>query len=246
MRLAQTAVASRARGEPARPYEREEAARIIASRLQAYNRRGCGTSKELFRSLLAEGLMSKAFTREQDFELDDELEGGPPLPAGSRNYMTPRGFARLKAELARLVEIERPEVVATVAWAAGNGDRSENGDYIYGKKRLREIDRRIRFLVARLDKAEVVDPLARRDADNADQIFFGATVTVIDSRGKECTVSIVGIDEIDTVRGYISWMSPMARALIKSRAGDSVTLRTPGGAESIEIVDVRYEALETG
>jgi transcription elongation factor GreB len=160
--------------------------------------------------------------------------------------MTPGGFARLKGELARLVEKERPEVVAAVAWAAGNGDRSENGDYIYGKKRLREIDRRIRFLIRRLDHAEVVDPLARRDADNADQIYFGATVTVSDSRGKAWTVSIVGIDEIDTARGYISWMSPMARALIKAREGDTVTLRSPGGVESIEITDVRYEPLETG
>jgi len=189
--------------------------------------------------------MSKAFTREQDVELDEEIGVASPLPAGTRNYMTPGGFGRLKAELARLVDRERPEVVATVAWAAGNGDRSENGDYIYGKKRLREIDRRIRFLVGRLDKAEVVDPQARREADNADQIFFGATVRLSDSRGREWTVSIVGVDEIDTARGYISWMSPMARALIKARAGDTVTLKTPGGVELIEILDVRYEALAT-
>jgi transcription elongation factor GreB len=189
--------------------------------------------------------MSKAFTREPDSDLDDELEAIPSLPVGSRNYMTPGGFARLKTELARLVDKERPEVVAAVAWAAGNGDRSENGDYIYGKKRLREIDRRIRFLVSRLDNAEVVDPLARREADNADQVFFGATVTVNDSRSRRWTMSIVGIDEIDTARGYISWMSPMARALLKARAGDTVTLKTPGGVESIEIVDVRYEPLET-
>jgi len=190
--------------------------------------------------------MSKAFTREREDELDDGLEAGPPLPAGSRNYMTPGGFARLKSELARLVEKERPEVVAAVAWAAGNGDRSENGDYIYGKKRLREIDRRIRFLIRRLDNAEVVDPLARREADNADQVYFGATVTVRDSHDKRWTVSIVGIDEIDTARGYISWMSPMARALTKAREGDTVTLRSPGGVELIEIIDVRYEPLETG
>jgi len=186
--------------------------------------------------------MNKAFTREQD----TELEAASPLPAGSRNYMTPGGFARLKAELAQLAERERPELVATVAWAAGNGDRSENGDYIYGKKRLREIDRRIRFLVSRLDRAEVVDPLTRRDAENADQIYFGATVAVSDSRGKQWTVAIVGIDEIDTARGYISWMSPMARALIKAREGDTVTLRSPGGVEAIEILEVRYEALQTG
>jgi transcription elongation factor GreB len=132
-----------------------------------------------------------------------------------------------------------------VAWAAGNGDRSENGDYIYGKKRLREIDRRIRFLIKRLDNAEVVDPLARREADNADQIFFGATVTVSNSRGEERTVSIVGVDEIDTARGYISWVSPMARALIKACEGDAVTLNTPAGIEQLEILVVRYEPLDT-
>ena len=191
-------------------------------------------------------MMSKAFTREEETDLDDELEEASPLPAGSRNYMTPGGFARLKAELSQLVDKERPEIVAIVAWAAGNGDRSENGDYIYGKKRLREIDRRIRFLVRRLDRAEVVDPLARRDADNADQIFFGATVTVSNLRGEERTVSIVGIDEIDTARGYVSWVSPMARALIKAREGDMVTLNTPGGVEQLEILLVRYEPLVTG
>src|SRR2546427_10335671 len=164
----------------------------------------------------------------------------------AKNYITPPGFRRLQDELARLWKVERPPIVATVAWAAGNGDRSENGDYIYGKKRLREIDRRIRFLVRRLDRAEVVDPLARRDADNADQIFFGATVTVSNLRGEERTVSIVGIDEIDTSRGYVSWISPMARALIKAREGDMVTLTTPGGVEQLEILHVRYEPLATG
>ena len=187
--------------------------------------------------------MSKAFTREEEADLDDEVDEASPLPAGSRNYMTPAGFARLKTELARLVDKERPEVVATVAWAAGNGDRSENGDYIYGKKRLREIDRRIRFLIRRLDNAEVVDPLTRRESDNADQVFFGATVTVSNSRGEARTVSIVGVDEIDTARGYISWVSPMARALIKAREGDTVTLKTPGGVEQLDILDVRYEAI---
>jgi len=190
--------------------------------------------------------MSKAFTRESDApNLDEELEAASPLPAGSRNYMTPGGFARLKAELASLVDQERPEVVATVAWAASNGDRSENGDYIYGKKRLREIDRRIRFLIRRLDNAEVVDPHSRRESENADQIFFGATVTVSNARGEERTVSIVGVDEIDTARGYISWVSPMARALIKAREGDSVTLRTPGGIEELEILEVRYDPIAT-
>ncbi|HEX8009749.1 MAG TPA: transcription elongation factor GreB [Casimicrobiaceae bacterium] len=187
--------------------------------------------------------MSKAFTRELDANFDDELEAAPPLPAGSRNYMTPGGFARLKAELATLVEKERPEVVATVAWAASNGDRSENGDYIYGKKRLREIDRRIRFLIRRLDHAEVVDPLARRDGEDADRIFFGATVTVSNTRGKERVVRIVGVDEIDTARGHISWVSPIARALLKAREGDTVVLRTPGGVEELEILDVRYERI---
>jgi transcription elongation factor GreB len=188
--------------------------------------------------------MSKAFTRESDAaDLDEELEAASSLPAGSRNYMTPGGFARLKAELASLVDKERPETVAIVAWAASNGDRSENGDYIYGKKRLREIDRRIRFLIRRLDNAEVVDPQARRESENADQIFFGATVTVSNARGEERTVSIVGVDEIDTARGYISWVSPMARALIKAREGDNVTLRTPGGVEELEILDVRYEPI---
>ena len=137
-------------------------------------------------------------------------------------------------------------LVATVAWAAGNGDRSENGDYIYGKKRLREIDRRIRFLVKRLDKAEVVDPLSRRDDDDADRVFFGATVEVRDGHGRTRTISIVGVDEIDTTRGYISWMSPMARALIKAREGDTVSLKTPGGVEALEILAVRYEPLASG
>src|SRR5450631_800349 len=190
--------------------------------------------------------MSKAFTREDDAEVeDDELED-TSLPAGTKNYVTPGGFRRLKAELDELVDKERPALVAVVSWAAGNGDRSENGDYIYGKKRLREIDRRIRFLIRRLDNAEVVDPSVRRDADNDDQIFFGATVTVRGREGEERTVSIVGVDEIDTARGYVSWVSPIARALIKAREGDSVTLKTPGGTEELEILAVRYEPLATG
>jgi transcription elongation factor GreB len=189
--------------------------------------------------------MSKAFTREDDSDIEDDVEDASPLPEGSRNYMTPGGFARLKAELSALVDQQRPSVVAIVSWAAGNGDRSENGDYIYGKKRLREIDRRIRFLIRRLDNAEVVDPMMRRDADNEDQIFFGATVTVRGREGEERTISIVGVDEIDTARGYVSWASPIARALIKAREGDSVTLRTPGGTEELEILAVRYEPLAT-
>ncbi len=191
--------------------------------------------------------MNKAFTRESEDEDEDgdALESASPLPLGSKNYMTPAGFARLKGELDRLVAGERPELVATIAWAAGNGDRSENGDYIYGKKRLREVDRRIRFLIKRLDAAEVVDPASRRDDDEADRVFFGATVKVRNARNEERTVSIVGVDEIDTARGYISWVSPMARALLKAREGDTVTLNTPGGVEELDVLDVRYQRLDT-
>jgi len=190
--------------------------------------------------------MSKAFTSEEPTGIDEgDVQDVSPLPAGARNYMTPGGFARMRRELDRLVTRERPELVATVAWAAGNGDRSENGDYIYGKKRLREIDRRIRFLVRRLDNAEVVDPAMPRDEDAGSRVYFGATVTVSDARGDERTVSIVGIDEIDTARGYVSWISPMARALLKAREGDTVTVRTPAGNEDLEVVDVRYVALAT-
>jgi transcription elongation factor GreB len=192
-------------------------------------------------------MMSKAFTRESDAGNDeDELEAVSPLPVGARNYMTPGGFARLSGELEHLVHKERPELVVTVAWAAGNGDRSENGDYIYGKKRLREIDRRIRYLIKRLDASAVVDPAAPRDEDQAGQVFFGATVTISNAQGEARTVAIVGVDEIDTARGYISWVSPMARALLKTREGDTVTLRTPGGVEDIDIIAVRYEPLATG
>jgi len=190
--------------------------------------------------------MSKAFTSEEAAESDDgDIVEASPLPAGARNYMTPGGFARMRRELDMLVSKERPELVATVACAAGNGDRSENGDYIYGKKRLREIDRRIRFLVRRLDTAEVVDPAMPRDDDAASRVYFGATVTVAGGSGGERTVSIVGIDEIDTARGYISWISPMARALLKAREGDTVTVHTPGGIEELDVVDVRYVALAT-
>jgi transcription elongation factor GreB len=191
--------------------------------------------------------MNKAFTRENEDEEDDgdAPENASPLPAGSKNYMTPAGFARMKGELDRLVARERPELVATIAWAAGNGDRSENGDYIYGKKRLREVDRRIRFLIKRLDAAEIVDPQTRRDEGEDDRVYFGATVTVRSARDEKRTVSIVGVDEIDTARGYISWISPMARALLRAREGDTVTLITPGGAEELDIVQVRYERLAT-
>lgn len=187
--------------------------------------------------------MSKAFTKEPDQGDDDDLDAGPaPIPAGSKNYMTPRGQRRLLDELRHLLDVERPEVTATVSWAAKNGDRSENGDYLYGKKRLREIDRRIRFLNKRLDLAEVVDPTVPRE--DPSQIFFGATVTVAHADGREQTVVIVGVDEIDTARGYISWISPLARALIKAREGDTVILRAPGGTEEIDILEVRYTEID--
>lgn len=192
--------------------------------------------------------MNKAFTRENDAPSDaddDEIEAAPPLPAGSRNYMTPGGFARLKSELDRLVAVDRPELVATVAWAASNGDRSENADYQYGKRRLREIERRIRFLVKRLDAAEVVDPEARA-RDGVDQVFFGATVAYATRDGARRTISIVGIDETDTARGYVSWISPIARALTKAREGDTVAFRTPAGVEEVEVLEIRYLPLATG
>ena len=165
------------------------------------------------------------------------------MPRGVKNYMTPGGYARLKNELVQLLNTERPELVKVVHWAAGNGDRSENGDYLYGKKRLREIDRRIRYLTRRLDNSEVVDPAARGARGDTEQIFFGATVDYVDDAGEAHTITIVGLDEVDTARGRVSWISPIAGALIKHGAGDTVLLRTPAGARQIEIVDVRYEAL---
>lgn len=185
--------------------------------------------------------MSKAFRRES--EDDEDIEDAPGLPQGVKNYITPGGFRRLQDEFDRLWKVERPELVKTVSWAASNGDRSENGDYIYGKKRLREIDRRIRFLSKRLEHAEVVDPAARGACD---QVFFGATVTVCGRDGEEKVYSIVGLDEVDPGRGRISWISPLAKALLKAREGDTVTLRTPGGAEVLEIVEIRYRGLEDG
>ena len=183
--------------------------------------------------------MSKAFTRESETEDDDDTPGLPPLPAGARNYLTPQGYRRLREELMTLLDVERPKVVETVSWAAKNGDRSENGDYLYGKKRLREIDRRIRFLTKRLDIAEVADPSQHHGND---QVFFGATVTFANARGEERTVTIKGIDEADSLAGEVSWISPIARALLKAREGDEVTLVTPAGPERIEIVEVRYPA----
>ncbi|WP_028451403.1 transcription elongation factor GreB [Chitinilyticum aquatile] len=187
--------------------------------------------------------MSKAFTRENEHADDDELPAELKVPVGSRNYMTPGGWQRLKNELYQLVHKERPELTVLINWAASNGDRSENGDYIYGKKRLREIDRRIRFLQKRLENAEVVDPVTR---EASDQVFFSATVSYLRENGREETVAIVGLDETDVRRNYISWTSPVARALIKAREGDVVLLRTPQGVEELEILEVRYLALETG
>jgi transcription elongation factor GreB len=182
--------------------------------------------------------MSKAFVKETDVVDDDDI-AMPDIPAGSRNYITPAGHRRLKDELLHLLNVERPEVVRTVSWAASNGDRSENGDYIYGKKRLREIDRRIRFLTKRLDAAEIVDPATR---EVTDQVFFGARVRYCDGRGVEHEITIVGIDEVDPARGRVSWISPIARAVTKAREGDSVQLRTPAGVETLDILEVCYGA----
>lgn len=185
--------------------------------------------------------MSKAFTKESDDADDEELPAEQRLPQGSRNYMTPAGYRRMFEELTHLVKTERPEVVGVVSWAASNGDRSENGDYIYGKRRLREIDRRIRYLTKRLDNVEVVDPEQRQ---NEERIFFGATVTFANSQGEERTISIVGLDELDPKRGYVSWISPIARALTKAQAGDTVKLQTPAGMEELEIIEVVYQRLD--
>jgi transcription elongation factor GreB len=184
--------------------------------------------------------LSKAFTKES--EAVEELEGeeANPIPPGARNYCTPAGWQRLRDELKWLVSVERPEVTQVVSWAAKNGDRSENGDYLYGKKRLREIDRRIRHLTKRLETAEVVDPATR---EATDQVFFGATVVYALPDGGERTVRIVGIDETDLAQGRISWVSPVARALIKAREGEVVRLSAPGGIEELEILEVRYEAI---
>ena len=182
--------------------------------------------------------MSKAFTREPDASDDDDDEIAlPALPAGTKNYLTPAGYARLRAELLALLDDERPKIVEIVSWAAKNGDRSENGDYLYGKKRLREIDRRIRFLTKRLDIAEVADPALHFGRD---QVFFGATVTYVNQRDEERTITIKGIDETDNLDGEVSWVSPIARALLKARVGDEVQLMTPGGLEQIEVLAVTY------
>lgn len=182
--------------------------------------------------------MSKAFTKESDGDDDDDnVAGLPPLPPGGKNYMTPQGYRRLRAELLQLMDDERPKMVEVVSWAAKNGDRSENGDYLYGKKRLREIDRRIRFLTKRLDIAEVADPALHHGSD---QIFFGATVTYASEDGSQRTITIKGIDEADSLAGEVSWIAPIARALLKARAGDEVRLQTPGGLALLEVLHVRY------
>ena len=167
----------------------------------------------------------------------------PAAAAAFKNYITPAGHKRLSEELARLWKEERPAMVATVAWAAANGDRSENGDYLYGKKRLREIDRRIRFLTKRLEIAEITDPSAHHGSD---QVFFGATVTYADESGEERSITILGIDESDSLAGEVSWISPIARALLKAREGDELKLSTPGGVETIEVLEVKYPGPAVG
>jgi len=189
--------------------------------------------------------VSKAFTRETDTDADDDDGDGtaPALPSGSKNYMTPAGYARLRDELLQLMDEERPKVVEAVHWAAKNGDRSENGDYLYGKKRLREIDRRIRFLTKRLEIAEVTDPSVHHGSD---QVFFGATVRYVDETGDERSVTILGIDEADSAKSQVSWISPIARALLKSREGDVVKLVTPGGTHEVELLSVSYPTPGSG
>ena len=187
--------------------------------------------------------MNKSFVKESDGEEDEadaglSAESGGALPLGSKNYMTVAGHARLRAEFEALLKIERPELVQVVSWAAGNGDRSENGDYIYGKKRLREIDRRLRYLAKRLESAVVVETSQQ---ENVDQVFFGAWVAMVDADGVESRIQIVGVDETDVNAGQISWISPLARALLKARLGDLVRFQSPAGLREIEIVEIRYE-----
>lgn len=181
--------------------------------------------------------MSKAFTKETDADEDEDLGGAPPIPPGSKNYITRAGYERLQLELKVLVDDERPKVVEAVHWAAKNGDRSENGDYLYGKKRLREIDRRIRFLTKRLEIAEVVDTSKHHGSD---QVYFGATVTYADAQGLEKTITILGIDEAESAKGQVSWIAPIARSLLKARQGDEVRLQTPAGLQTLEVIRVEY------
>lgn len=185
--------------------------------------------------------MNKAFVRESEDDEEEALEPSLKLPQGTRNYITPGGYARLKDEFEQLMRVERPHIVEVVHWAASNGDRSENGDYLYGKKRLREIDRRIRFLTKRMDLAEVVDPARQA---NPEQVFFGATVSICDEAGDEQTYQIVGVDETDFARNRISWVSPLARALLKAREGDQVRFQSPAGWREIEVVGIEYRSIE--
>jgi len=181
--------------------------------------------------------MSKAFTKEPDDDAEDDIAPEDAAPAAVKNYMTPTGFAALQVELRQLLYTERPKIVEIVSWAAGNGDRSENGDYIYGKKRLREIDKRVRYLTKRIESAEVVDPAQQQKLQ---QVFFGATVTYAREDDSEHTVTLVGTDELDVEHGKISWISPVAKALMKARTGDLVELRTPAGSETLEVLSIHY------
>ena len=186
--------------------------------------------------------MNKAFVKENEGE-EDAGDGGnvPALPLDVNNYMTPQGHRRMREEFEHLIKVERPAIVQVVSWAAGNGDRSENGDYIYGKKRLREIDKRIRFLGKRLDSAVVVDTALQAGQE---QVYFGATVTICDSDGEEAIYRIVGMDEANAGEGRISWISPLARALMKAREGDLIRFESPAGMREIEIIEVSYSASE--
>jgi transcription elongation factor GreB len=186
--------------------------------------------------------MNKAFVKESTDENDDDLDTAQPdVPAGTKNYMTPAGYRRMRNELLHLIDEDRPEVVKLVSWAASNGDRSENGDYIYGKRRLREIDRRIRFLTKRIDLAEIVNSSRQ---ENTDQVFFGATVEYATEDGETHEVTIVGVDEVNLDEGHVSWISPIARALLKAKIGDQVTLHTPAGPQAIDVLDVSYPTRE--
>ena len=214
------------------PASRAKNTESLQRKSQAFSLVGIGPDGGTF--------MSKAFTRENVNEDEDDDDLASPLsPTGARNYITPHGYARLRSELLDLIDGERPKVVDVVHWAASNGDRSENGDYLYGKKRLREIDRRIRFLTRRLELAEITDPSIHRGND---QVFFGAEVTYVDDEGTETTVRILGIDEADSARGEVSWVAPVSRTLLKARVGDVLRLVTPGGTKEIEVVKVVYPA----
>ncbi|MBX7148695.1 transcription elongation factor GreB [bacterium] len=185
--------------------------------------------------------MSKAFTKEDDKQDDDSGDiNAPPIPKGSKNYITPQGFKKLKDELHDLLTVKRPELTAIINWAASNGDRSENADYIYGKRRLREVDKRIRFLEKRIEAAEVTDPTQNKST----KVFFGATVTIEDENGEQKTYSIVGIDETDFKKNRISWISPMATSLLTREVGHLVSVKTPGGIKEYEIISITYLPLD--